>query len=42
MTVGPNTQDKNKIRKAFSLLREIKENINKNVFVTGNTYQFCF
>jgi len=31
MTVGPNTQDKNKIRKAFSLLREIKENINKNI-----------
>ena len=31
MTVGPNTQDKNKIRKSFSLLREIKENINKNI-----------
>ena len=31
MTVGPNTQDKNKTRKAFSLLREIKENINKNI-----------
>ena len=31
MTVGPNTQDKNKIRKSFSLLREIKENVNKNI-----------
>ena len=31
MTVGPNTQDKDKIRKSFSLLREIKENINKNI-----------
>ena len=31
MTVGPNTQDKNKIRKSFSLLREIKESINKNI-----------
>ena len=31
MTVGPNTQDKNKIRKSFSLLREIKENINENI-----------
>ena len=31
MTVGPNTKDKNKIRKSFSLLREIKENINKNI-----------
>ncbi len=31
MTIGPNTQDKNKIRKSFSLLREIKENINENI-----------
>jgi len=31
MTVGPNTQDKNKIRKSFSLLREIKESINENI-----------
>ena len=31
MTVGPNTKDKNKIRKAFSLLREIKESVNKNI-----------
>ena len=31
MTVGPNTQDKNKIRKSFSLLREVKENINENI-----------
>ena len=31
MTVGPNTQDKDKIRKSFSLLREIKENINENI-----------
>lgn len=31
MTVGPNTKDKNKIRKSFSLLREIKESINKNI-----------
>ena len=31
MTVGPNTQDKNKIRKSFSLLREIKKSINENI-----------
>ena len=31
MTVGPNTQDKNKIRKSFSLLREVKESINENI-----------
>jgi len=31
MTIGPNTQDKNKIRKSFSLLREIKESINENI-----------
>ena len=31
MTVGPNTQDKDKTRKSFSLLREIKENINENI-----------
>ena len=35
MTVGPNTQDKNKTRKSFSLLREIKESINENI-ITNN------